>query len=467
MTLNINLIVHGVPMGQKIWGPKGDDRNYIASFYGPNWDVPEVMKIDIMTFGGITYCYYSFVKGQNVFDSQGRAGSYFALTLRINAFYADIQNIFGILKAAYDKMCVGLCVSETNGSAKYLLSDFQIIDSKLKEIESHILSYIREFSVGDDIINLSSFSVKEQRVCQNINLHECTKNVALEQLRLSGKLIVSPWFLSESATKTLAQCKADIQTTIEKAHSEIKLHQQASKDKISLITKQFQDELRIIKEQSNKQLTQLKGDCERKITEIKESYADIDAKLNKQKQTIKDLEKETSDLKSQCRQKDKEIQSQDQQITKLQDEIVEMRTDGYNQYLPTKTKKIIYWNRVAISGIITLVIGLLVWLALHFFNRQKDVTTSSMDDKSVSIIIKPNDSIIIKPNDSIKVGQVYYVSIEGLEDEDSNGIWESNEFTFINNYSIMAKRDYAGKTGIISYKKDDKGIASIEVNIKE
>ena len=41
-------------MGQKIWGPKNDDQIYISSFYGPKWDVPEVMKIDVMAFNGVT-----------------------------------------------------------------------------------------------------------------------------------------------------------------------------------------------------------------------------------------------------------------------------------------------------------------------------------------------------------------------------------------------------------------------------
>ena len=90
MGLNISLFVHGVPMGQKMWGPKGDDLRYLSTFYGPKWESPEVMKVEVMTFGGVTNCYYSFVKGQNVCDSQGRAGSYFALTLRINAFYVDV-----------------------------------------------------------------------------------------------------------------------------------------------------------------------------------------------------------------------------------------------------------------------------------------------------------------------------------------------------------------------------------------
>ena len=173
MGLNINIFVHGVPMGQKIWGPKNEDQSYISSFYGPEWDVPEVMKVDIMNFGGIPYCYYSFVKGKKVYDSQGRAGSYFAITLRINAFYADIQNIYSILKAAYEKMCIGLCVMESDGSVKYICSDFQGIDTQLKAIENSILNYISKFSTDNDIIALKDFSVSGQRALQNINLYCC------------------------------------------------------------------------------------------------------------------------------------------------------------------------------------------------------------------------------------------------------------------------------------------------------
>lgn len=337
MNLNINLFVHGVPMGQKTWGPKGDDQRYISSFYGPKWNAPEIMKIDLMTFGGISYCYYSFIKGQDVYDSQGRAGSYFALTLKVNAFYADVQNVYHILKTAYDKYCVGLCIQEGNGSAKYLLSDFQNIDNQLKELESRILKYVGDFSIGDDLVDLRGITVKAQTGANNFNLHECTKDVAIKAIKQCGKIMVSPWYLSEGAAKTVAQYKEEMQAVTQKAEQEILLQKQTSqqrvdeviqlsKEQVSSIKKQAQEEISQLKEQNKQQLSQLSEDHDRKVAEIKNSYTDIDKKLQLLKETIHEKEKEISVLRIESRKKDKELQFRDVNIRKLNAKIQELNT---------------------------------------------------------------------------------------------------------------------------------------------
>jgi len=100
MGLNIDLVVHGVPMGQKMWGAKHEEELFFSSFYGAQWQETEVLRVETQTFGNVTNCYYSFVKGNGVCDSNGRSGSYFALTLRMNCFYADVQNLYNILKEA-------------------------------------------------------------------------------------------------------------------------------------------------------------------------------------------------------------------------------------------------------------------------------------------------------------------------------------------------------------------------------
>ena len=339
MNLNINLFVHGVPMGQKTWGPKGDDQRYISSFYGPKWNAPEIMKIDLMTFGGISYCYYSFIKGQDVYDSQGRAGSYFALTLKVNAFYADVQNVYHILKTAYDKYCVGLCIQEGNGSAKYLLSDFQNIDNQLKELESRILKYIGDFSIGDDLVDLRGITVKAQTGANIFNLHECTKDVAIKAIKQCGKIMVSPWYLSESAAKTVAQYKEEMQAVTQKAEQEIQLQKQTSqqrvdeviqqsKEQASSIKKQAQEVINLLEEQNKQQLSQLREEHDRKIAEIKNSYTDIDKKLQLLKEKIHEKEKEISELRNESRKKDKELQSRDVNIRNLNAKIQELAWGG-------------------------------------------------------------------------------------------------------------------------------------------
>lgn len=286
MGLNINLFVHGVPMGQKMWGTNGDDQRYLSSFYGLKWDVSEAMKVDVMTFGGIPYCYYSLVKGLNVCDSQGRAGSYFALTLRINAFYSDVQNIYSILKAAYGKMCVGLCVQENNDVIKYLIADFQNIDDQLKAVESHVINYISEFSVNEDVVGLSGFPANAEAATPKVNLHECSKRVALEYGKRYGKLMVSPCFLSASSANTVAKYKAEMDETKRKAQEDIKRQERVFQEQIVAVKKKSQEELKKCQEQANKKNEKAKTGNHRRNSsqgtdnaEQRKNLFPIDAKL--------------------------------------------------------------------------------------------------------------------------------------------------------------------------------------------
>ena len=49
MALTIKLYVHGVPMGQKIWGPKDGDVSYIETFYGKTFRVSEQMLVESLS----------------------------------------------------------------------------------------------------------------------------------------------------------------------------------------------------------------------------------------------------------------------------------------------------------------------------------------------------------------------------------------------------------------------------------
>lgn len=499
MGLNINLFVHGVPMGQKIWGPKGDDERYLSSFYGPKWDAPEVMKIDVMTFGGITQCYYSFVKGQNVCDSQGRAGSYFALTIRINAYYADVQNMYNILKAVYDKMCVGLCIQENNGSAKYMLADFQSIDGKLKEIEKHVLNYISEFSISEDIISLSGISSNSQASVQAVNLFECNKKVAFDIMRQTGKLSVSPCYLSSSAAKTVAQYKAEVQTTIQKAQQEISLNQKSAQEKIESITRKSQEDLREVQEQSRRRLEQTKQDNERQIASIRQEYVEVDAKMDSLKRTIKEREHEVYDWQSRCRQKDKEIsgskadmQKLQHKVDKLQNDLENIRMGNYTPLMPEPKR--INWIVVGVvCFFIVLLVGALSFFGVKYMNSNKDamkqlnekITELTVENDSLknSIATIEDDALHVLPDGfdrrKIKIAiqefdekkqaisrqDICHISLQGEGASDLHGEWIS-EGLIIRDSTIMVKDDYKGSSCTLLYVLGKDTITSRVINIQ-
>lgn len=512
MGLNINLFVHGVPMGQKIWGPKGDDERYLSSFYGPKWDAPEVMKIDVMTFGGITQCYYSFVKGQNVCDSQGRAGSYFALTLRINAFYADVQNMYNILKAVYDKMCVGLCIQDNNSSAKYMLADFQSIDSKLKDIEKHVLNYISEFSISEDIISLSGFSSNSQASVQAVNLFECRSKVAFDIVKKTGKLSVSPCYLSASAATKVAQYKADMETTKQKAQQEIQMQQNAAKERIASITRQLnervdsitrssQEELRACKEDSRSRLAQAKEENDRRIAEIKESYSDVDNKINSLKTTIKERDREIGDLDQQNKKKDKEIKAINANVeilqntvTKLQADLESYRAEGGFQPLMPEPKRINWMIVSTVSFFIALLVGLLSFFVIRYVISNKD--TIKLLNEEVAQLTMANDSLrnsVVEGNSidvpvlpegldysklkidiqefgkkkqAISHQEICHINLQGNSALDLQGKWISEGLIIIGDSSIMVKDDYKGSSCTLSYVLGKDTIASRVINIQ-
>ena len=56
----------------------------------------EYLSIEARKVSGKSYCYYNYLKYNNVTASDGRAGAYLGITLRFDAYYKDILNIYQI-----------------------------------------------------------------------------------------------------------------------------------------------------------------------------------------------------------------------------------------------------------------------------------------------------------------------------------------------------------------------------------
>ena len=110
MSFQVTVILHGVSAGFKLFGDADEqDKAYVQTFYNQNeWDVPELLKVERVG----NKMFYTFIKCKNVSAHDGRSGSYLGITLRMNLYYADIQNIYSILKGVYKKLCVGTLVSD-------------------------------------------------------------------------------------------------------------------------------------------------------------------------------------------------------------------------------------------------------------------------------------------------------------------------------------------------------------------
>lgn len=137
---DIKLYVHGVPYGQDIWGElRDDDRRYLETFYGRQANAHAQMLLEVMRLGDETNSYYTYFQNSNIKGNNGRPGSYFALTIRINYYYADIKNIYNLLEEAFNKYIVGTILEQTQTGYCFVVSRLnQKSDNCLRPLEREI-----------------------------------------------------------------------------------------------------------------------------------------------------------------------------------------------------------------------------------------------------------------------------------------------------------------------------------------
>lgn len=312
MALNINLYVHGVPMGQKTWGVLREDDNFIGNFYSHKWPAKELMQVDIMECKGKVYSYYTFVKGQNVMGYDNRTGSYFALTIRMDAYYADLQNMYKILSATYEKMCVGSLVQKQGEGIKFIVQDFAVMDAELKRIENHIISYIGEFSNNKDLVSFSGFKTNSLLPVQTENLLECDNVKALNTVKSTGKISVSPYYPSKEVKELISKNEDEMQKLRQMTSQQInEAHEKASQQIRNIESKAKEDseemtrlksQYSTVDKQMNELEQKLKQEKERSKQLLKELRNELEQKLEQEKLRTKQLQKEVKELTTSLKQ---------------------------------------------------------------------------------------------------------------------------------------------------------------------
>lgn len=287
---HIKLFAHGVPKGQSIWGnPKTNaERHYIENFYGHSSSVPvpTQMLIEVMRMEGETNCYYTYLESGNLQDIDRRTGGYFALTLKINYYYADIQNIYHLMAAAFDKYIVGTILEQTPNGYRFLCSSLEEAERTLKELEGELERYLMSFSTNRDFIPLTGFNTISQGKCGTVNLQDASPKTVLDQVKSTGKISISSLYPSTKERELRNEVDANTQRTIsairQQAESEIaKAKRQAETDKEKALREKeaslqaAQEKLRNAQEQQERYEKNLRSleKANRALSEIEQSLS--------------------------------------------------------------------------------------------------------------------------------------------------------------------------------------------------
>lgn len=275
MGLSIEIFIHGVPHGNKVWG-EGVGKSYLSKFYNAKYSTKEQMLVEVANVGGTKLCFYSFVLGTNVCANDGREGSYFAISVCMNAYYADIQNMYSILNAAYRKICFGNVLKPQGTGLKFCISDFSEVEEMLLEMKSNVIKYIGDFSNNEDIVELQSFPFSQGKGIE-LNLQECATNDCNALMKQNGSISVSTLFPTKEFSKQIAQ-----------KNEEVKKLRTAHEEQLSSIEKKYSERESQKKEQIVSLQNQLHN-MEQELNSSRKECANLRQDLNIKENKIREL----------------------------------------------------------------------------------------------------------------------------------------------------------------------------------
>ena len=121
-----NIILHGVPDGQKVWSSDPlKQRGYIDAFYQPEPGAPETLfQVEARVEGNERVCYYHYLKYRDIQDKNGRSSIYFGFTLRIDALCADLPLLFHHMDEVFRTDLLNTVLAATPNGYKHLVADY-------------------------------------------------------------------------------------------------------------------------------------------------------------------------------------------------------------------------------------------------------------------------------------------------------------------------------------------------------
>lgn len=333
MGLEIKTFVHGASKGHKMWPEDPAEKSYTVTFYSTTWTTKGSMLVEVRTCNDIPYCYYSYIRGGEVHGADDRPGSYFAITLRLNTCYTDLQNMYHLLRAAYEKVCVGMCIEEHDSFAQITTEDFGEKENELKQMQKGLVDYIFQFSRDSDLAPLSGFQRSNGTDGLRVNDSEARGALVLNALKRTGRVVVSHLFdtskvteVRKQADQAMQQCQADAARRIQQAQSNAAASiEQAKKncinEKIQLEQDLQQERLKV------KTIRQeVQNECDKQIKDIRAQYASCDKKMSDLRRVIEQKDGEIKQKDNKIKQLNNSLASKDKQIQKLSESLTPATT---------------------------------------------------------------------------------------------------------------------------------------------
>lgn len=279
--MNIEVFVHGVPNGQSFW-EKAEDQKYIGNFYDQNSSDTVRFLIQTRSIGNNIYCYYHYLVYNNVISNDGRKGSYFGLSVRLDEYCKDFWGVYKVLDTVFRNCVLNCILDNKGGNYKYMVSSFPGEPEKMKAIQDKIIKLFQISFNQACFCRLVGFGGGNNQLPQ-ANIHEVSENEVESAIRKYGKIALSPYYSTGKERKLEQDYTSKLQT----------------------VKQQYQNELREISRAKEQDLNRVKANSDiinNECSRLKKENNDLQSKLARSSDTIEQQKASIATLKKQLEQ---------------------------------------------------------------------------------------------------------------------------------------------------------------------
>ncbi len=274
--MKVDVYIHGVPKGQRIWKTDASDDQVITLFYGVGAEEQTKYLVEVRKSGSDKYCYYSMLKYRDVLAQDGRSGSYFGLTIRMDMVCTKIQTMFHILDLVYNSDVLGSIVKTDGERLKFLVTDFKDVESNCKRIVDKIMAILGQSVEGGDFIVISP-SMLSDKGCLKVNLSEFSSENALAYIGQGGSVAISADYPSSQLAAYTKKKEDEVTNLRIQSQQQIENIQKDEAKVRQELEKRYESEIQTIQKQ-----------CKNEVDSIKAKFADVDVQIKRLKKEVED-----------------------------------------------------------------------------------------------------------------------------------------------------------------------------------
>lgn len=185
-----NIILHGVPDGQKVWSSDPlKQKGYIDAFYQPEPGAPETLfQVEARVEGNERVCYYHYLKYRDIQEKNGRSCLYFGFTLRIDALCADLPLLFHHMDEVFHTAILNTVLAATPNGYKHLVSDYAERKNELNTLVKEFGMWLNKPRIKELFGALPQFPGAKQKY-GIVNLEDFSAKQAVSEVLSKGYIL--------------------------------------------------------------------------------------------------------------------------------------------------------------------------------------------------------------------------------------------------------------------------------------